>query len=71
MPKILNEQLNDKPFVNWTFNSQKLMGSVFLYVDYTFPVTELRTKLSAVLKDYPLWDKNVSNLLVTNIDGNF
>ncbi|WP_339840063.1 mechanosensitive ion channel domain-containing protein [uncultured Maribacter sp.] len=61
---------NDKPFVNWTFNSQKLIGSVFFYVDYTFPVTELRAKLSAVLKDDPLWDKNISDLLVTDIDNN-
>lgn len=57
---------NDKPFVNYTFNSSELIGSVFFYVDYTFPVTELRTKLSQLLDANALWDKNVSGLLVTN-----
>lgn len=48
---------NDKPFVNWTFNSTDLIGSVFLYVDYTFPVKVLRAKLLEILKENPLWDK--------------
>lgn len=59
---------NDKPFVNWTFNSAEIIGSVFLYVDYSLPVNELRTKLIALLKENPLWDKNIANLLVTNSD---
>ncbi len=59
---------NEKPFVNWSFNSSKLIGSVFFYVDYTFPVPELRTELSKVLTTNPLWDKDKADLLVTNID---
>ncbi len=27
---------NDKPFVNWTFNSRPVIASVFFHVDYTF-----------------------------------
>ena len=60
---------NENSFVNWTFNAQEIIGSVFFYVDYIFPVVDLRTKLFNVLKDDPLWDKNVANLLVTNIDS--
>ena len=60
---------NENSFVNWTFNSQEIIGSVFFYVDYIFPVVELRTKLFDVLKNNPLWDKNVANLLVTNTDS--
>lgn len=60
---------NDKPFVNWTFNSPDLIGSVFLYVDYTFPVQELRIKLLEILKGHPLWDKKTAELLVTNSDA--
>ncbi|QCX38586.1 mechanosensitive ion channel [Aureibaculum algae] len=59
---------NDKPFVNWTFNSADVIGTVFLYVDYTFPVKELRAKLLDILKSNPLWDKKEANLLVTNSD---
>lgn len=57
---------NDHSFVNWTFNSTELIGSIFLYVDYTFPVSVLRTKLMAILKVHPLWDKKPGALLVTN-----
>ncbi len=60
---------NENSFVNWTFNSQEIIGSVFFYVDYIFPVVELRTKLFDILKDDLLWDKNVANLLVTNTDN--
>ncbi len=56
---------NDKPFVNWTFNSSDIIGSVFLYVDYTFPVKDLRQELTKILNKYPQWDKKNAELLVT------
>ena len=56
---------NDKPFVNWTFNSADIIGSVFLYVDYSFPVKDLRTELTKILETHPEWDKNLAELLVT------
>ncbi len=59
---------NENSFVNWTFNSTELVGSVFLYVDYTFPVAELRKELLVILNQNPLWDKNIVDLLVTNTD---
>jgi len=59
---------NDKLFVNWTFNSTDIIGTVFLYVDYTFLVTELRAKLVSIVNKNPLWDKKNVNLLVTNTD---
>nr|WP_321227959.1 mechanosensitive ion channel domain-containing protein [uncultured Psychroserpens sp.] len=57
---------NDNSFVNRTFNSTDLIGTVFLYVDYTFPVSVLRTKLMTILKEHPLWNKKTGELLVTN-----
>jgi len=57
---------NENSFVNWTFSSTDLIGSVFLFVDYTFPVAVLRTKLVDILKEHPLWDKKTGELLVTN-----
>ena len=59
---------NDKPFVNWTFNSKPVIASVFFYVDFTFPVAELRNKLMQIIKDEPLWDKKIVELLVVDID---
>ena len=61
---------NDHPFVNRTFNSTQLIGSVFLYVDYTFPVDELRKKFLDIIKNNKLWDKEIAQLLVTNTNAN-
>lgn len=52
--------------MNWTFNATEIIGSIFLYVDYSLPVEELRIKLLTLLKENPLWDKNIAELLVTN-----
>ena len=56
----------EKPFQNWTRVSADLLGAVFLYVDYTVPVEEIRSELVRILKDTDLWDGKVSGLVVTN-----
>lgn len=56
----------EKPFQNWTRTTSELLGTVFLYVDYTIPVDELRTELTRLLKETPLWDKRVGILQVTD-----
>lgn len=61
---------NDHHFINRSFNTTQLIGTVFLYVDYTFPVQALRNEFMAQIKKNKLWDKNVAQLLVTNTDAN-
>lgn len=56
----------EKPFQNWTRNSAQLLGSVFLWVDYTMPLKELRTALKEIIETHPLWDKRFWNLQVTD-----
>jgi len=56
----------EKPFQNWTRTTSQILGTVFLYVDYTFPVDGLRTELDRLLKGSKLWDKRVGNLQVTD-----
>ena len=56
----------EKPFQNWTRTSAELLGTVLIYVDYTFPVMEIRNELTHILENNPLWDKKVSTLQVTN-----
>lgn len=56
----------EKPFQNWTRTGSDLIGSVFLYVDYTVPVEALRNELNDILEASPLWDKKTSVLQVTN-----
>ena len=59
---------NDKPFVNWSFSSKDIVNTVFFYVDYSFPVAELRKKFLEVLAGHKLWDRRIAELLVTEID---
>jgi small-conductance mechanosensitive channel len=56
----------EKPFQNWTRRSSDIMGTVFLYVDYTLPVDEIRQELQRIVKTSNLWDGKVCVLQVTN-----
>ena len=56
----------EKPFENWTRISADILGTVFLYVDYTVPVEAVRTELRRILESSPLWDGQVCVLQVTN-----
>jgi hypothetical protein len=56
----------EKPFQNLTRLSANLLGTVFLYVDYMFPVDELRQALFDILSSSDNWDKQVWGLQVTN-----
>ena len=57
----------EKPFQNWTRNTSEILGTVFLYVDYTVPVDVLREELTRLLSGSPLWDKRVGILQVTDV----
>jgi small-conductance mechanosensitive channel len=56
----------EKPFQNWTRASAQLLGSVFLWVDYTMPLEEIRKALKEIIEPNPLWDKRFWNLQVTD-----
>mgnify|MGYP001812552970 CR=1 FL=1 len=56
----------EKPFQNWTRISAELLGTVFLYVDYSVPVEAVRSELKRTLENSKLWDGHVCALQVTN-----
>ncbi|EAZ82074.1 mechanosensitive ion channel family protein [Algoriphagus machipongonensis] len=56
----------ETPFQNWTRTSGDLLGSVFLYTDYTIPFDELRKELDRILETTDLWDKKVKVLQVSD-----
>ncbi len=56
----------EKPFQNWTRTSADLLGSVFVWVDYTLPLEEIRKALKEIIEPHPLWDKRFWNLQVTD-----
>ena len=56
----------EKPFQNWTRVTADILGTVFLYVDYTVPLDAVREELQRLLKESELWDGKVCVLQVTN-----
>jgi small-conductance mechanosensitive channel len=56
----------EKPFQNWTRTGSALLGTVFLYVDYSFPVDELRAHLPKALEGDAKWDGAVQGVQVTD-----
>jgi small-conductance mechanosensitive channel len=56
----------EKPFQNWTRNTADILGTVFLYLDYTIPLEPLRKEFTRLLESNPLWDKRVSVMQITN-----
>ena len=56
----------EKPFQNWTRTSAEIIGSIYLYTDYTIPINVLRDELTRLLNSTNLWDKKVNVLQVTD-----
>ncbi|TFV95849.1 mechanosensitive ion channel family protein [Algoriphagus kandeliae] len=56
----------EKPFQNWTRTSADIIGSVFIYTDYTVSFDAMRQELDRILENTSLWDKKVKVLQVTD-----
>jgi len=57
----------ENSFQNWSREQTDIMGTAFLYVDYSIPVEELRAELNRIVQASPLWDKKICGLQVTNL----
>jgi len=56
----------DNIFQNWTRKSSFILGTVFLYTDYTISVDAVREELDRLLEDNKLWDGKVKVVQVTD-----
>lgn len=56
----------EKPFQNWTRTNADIIGTIFLKVDYNFPVDSIRKALPEMLKGNKNWDERVLNVQVTD-----
>ncbi len=56
----------EKPFQNWTRVSADILGTVFLYVDYTVPVDAIRAELERIVHGSTDWDGQVCGVQVTD-----
>ena len=57
----------EHPFQNWTRQSAQILGSVFLWVDFGFPVEPLRQELARLCEGNPDWDRRVCGIQVTDM----
>jgi len=56
----------EKPFQNWTRVSAELLGTVFIYTDYSLSVDLIREEIRRILKEDPRWDGKAWGVQVTD-----
>ena len=56
----------EKPFQNWTRSTAEIIGTVFLYVDYSLPVEPVREEFHRILKETKLWNGRTAAFQVTD-----
>jgi hypothetical protein len=56
----------DNAFQNWTYTSAEILGTVYIYADYSVPVEMVRKELKNILDSTDLWDGRLWSLLVTD-----
>jgi len=56
----------EHPFQNWTRVTADLLGTVYVYADYTVPVEAVRAELQRILQASGMWDGKVWGLQVTD-----
>lgn len=60
----------ESPFQNWTRESSEILGTVFMYVDYSVSVEAIREELKRLVKTTDLWDGRVAGVQVTDWKAN-
>jgi VIT1/CCC1 family predicted Fe2+/Mn2+ transporter len=63
-PRFLEE-----PFQNWSRTRNGLLGTVFLRVDFTCPMSKLRAEFERLMDHEPLWDGRVKHMQVTEMNA--
>jgi small-conductance mechanosensitive channel len=58
--------LFQNPFTNWTRSSSSLIGTVYVYADYTLPMDVVRAKATEIVKASRLWDGQVVSVQVSD-----
>jgi small-conductance mechanosensitive channel len=56
----------EHPFENWTKTSAQLHGTVFLNVDWSLPIHDLRAEVDRILEGHDDWDGRTKRVQVTD-----
>lgn len=60
-----------QPFENWTRQSARILGTVYMDLDWRVPIQKVREKYDEILAGSELWDGRVSSVLVTDAVGGY
>ncbi|MCW4385535.1 mechanosensitive ion channel family protein [Salinibacterium sp. SYSU T00001] len=61
----------NQPYESWTRNSAKIMGTVYMDVDWRVPVKDVRAKFMEFIEGSELWDKRAGGMVVTDAVGGY
>ncbi|WP_328917768.1 MULTISPECIES: mechanosensitive ion channel family protein [unclassified Streptomyces] len=53
-----------KPFENWSRGDPRMTGTVYLHLDHSAPVDQMRKRLLEILEQTPQWDRRAWGLVV-------
>lgn len=59
------------PIETWTRRSDKILGVVYMDLDWRVPMDELRAEFQRIVEASPAWDGRSSSALVTDTQGGF
>src|SRR5450830_1136022 len=56
----------ENPFENWTHTSSTILGTVFLWLDFSVPIEPLRAELTRICEGAKQWDGRVCTVQATD-----
>ena len=59
------------PFETWTRQSDKVIGIVYMDLDWRVPMAEVRAKFHEIVEGSPAWDRRSAGVVVTGSQGGF
>lgn len=60
-----------KPVESWTRRSDKILGTVYMDLDWRVPVDAARAKFMEILEGSDAWDRRAASVYVTGSEGGF
>ncbi|MGL3149048.1 mechanosensitive ion channel family protein [Microbacterium sp. A82] len=59
------------PVESWTRRSEKILGTVYMDLDWRVPVDAVREKFMEIIEGSDAWDRRSANVLVTGSEGGY
>lgn len=59
------------PFETWTRSSDKILGTVYMDLDWRVPMEAVRAKFTEIIEAAPEWDGRTSSVWVTGAEGGY